>query len=162
MKESGILGRQFKTGGFCYSSDGRGLWRYALLAVALLVLSLGFWGCASRQKVARNEMPNIILVLCDNLGYGDLKVYNPNAKQSTPRISQLASEGMVFHHAYAAAAAMKPASFAHTSGSIRTRSSGRTPTCSLSQSGSMVTSPSSDSAILSNTERMSRCRGVPS
>ncbi|MGI6079087.1 MAG: hypothetical protein ACOYCB_13205, partial [Fastidiosipilaceae bacterium] len=42
------------------------------------------------------------------------------------------------------------------------RSSGRTPTCSLSQSGSMVISPSSDSAILSSTERMSRCRGVPS
>jgi hypothetical protein len=42
------------------------------------------------------------------------------------------------------------------------RSSGRTPTCSLSQSGSMVTSPSSDSAILSRTERISRCRGVAS
>jgi len=161
MKESGILGRQFKTGGFCYSSDGRSLRRYALL-VATVLASLCFWGCASRQKVAQKDMPNIILVLCDNLGYGDLKVYNPNAKQSTPRISQLASEGMVFHHAYAAAAAMKPASCAHTSGSIRTRSSGRTPTCSLSQFGSMVMSPSSDSAILSNTDRISKCSGVPS
>jgi len=33
---------------------------------------------------------------------------------------------------------------------------------SLSQSGSMVTSPASDSAILSRTARMSRCMGVPS
>ncbi len=108
MKESGILGRQFKTGGFCYSSDGRSLRRYTLIAVALLVVSLGFWGCASRQKVARNEMPNIILVLCDNLGYGDLKVYNHEAKQNTPRISQLAAEGMTFHHAYAVAAVCSP------------------------------------------------------
>ena len=50
----------------------------------------------------------------------------------------------------------------HTSGSIRTRSSGSTPTCSLSQSGSMLMSPSSDSAILSKTARMSMCSGVAS
>ena len=56
----------------------------------------------------------------------------------------------------------KPATRAQTSGSIRTRSSGRTPTCSLSQSGSRVMSPTSDSAILSSTERMSMCSGVPS
>ncbi|MBT3191804.1 MAG: hypothetical protein HN341_04550 [Verrucomicrobia bacterium] len=37
---------------------------------------------------------------------------------------------------------MKPAICAHTSGSIRTQSSGMTPMCSLSQSGSMVMSPS--------------------
>jgi len=57
---------------------------------------------------------------------------------------------------------MKPAIWAQTSGSILTQSSGMTPTCSLSQSGSIVMSPSSDSAILSRTERMSMCSGVPS
>jgi hypothetical protein len=37
--------------------------------------------------------PNIVLILCDNLGYGDLEVYNPQAKQPTPRLNQLAREG---------------------------------------------------------------------
>ena len=45
---------------------------------------------------------------------------------------------------------MKPAICAHTSGSILTQSSGMTPTCSLDQSGSLVMSPSSNSAILSS------------
>ena len=49
-----------------------------------------------------------------------------------------------------------------TSVSILTQSSGMTPTCSLNQSGSTVMSPSSDWAILSRTDRMSSCSGVPS
>ena len=55
---------------------------------------------------------------------------------------------------------MNPVSRAQRSGSTRARSSGSAPMCSLSQSGSMVTSPSSASAIWSNTERISRCRGL--
>jgi arylsulfatase A len=83
-------------------------WKTWILFAAAGLVLICFWGCASRQKTVRNEMPNIVLVLCDNLGYGDLKVYNPEAKQNTPRISQLASEGMTFHHAYAAAAVCSP------------------------------------------------------
>jgi arylsulfatase A-like enzyme len=52
--------------------------------------------------------PNIILILCDNLGYGDLEVYNPQARQPTPRLNQLAREGMVFTHAYAASPVCTP------------------------------------------------------
>jgi len=47
-------------------------------------------------------------------------------------------------------------------GSISTRSSASTLTCSLSHSGSTLISPSSDSAILPSTERISRSSGVPS
>ncbi|MBM3853525.1 MAG: sulfatase [Verrucomicrobia bacterium] len=52
--------------------------------------------------------PNIVLLLCDNLGYGDIEVYNPQAKQPTPRLNQLAREGTVFTHAYAASPVCTP------------------------------------------------------
>ena len=42
------------------------------------------------------------------------------------------------------------------------RAGHRSRTAGLSQSGSIVMSPTSDSAILSSTDCMSRCRGVPS
>lgn len=54
------------------------------------------------------RLPNIVLILCDNLGYGDLEVYNPQAKQPTPRLNQLAREGIVFTDAYAASPVCTP------------------------------------------------------
>ncbi|MDC1405438.1 sulfatase-like hydrolase/transferase, partial [Akkermansiaceae bacterium] len=42
------------------------------------------------------QEPNIIVILVDDMGYGDIKAYNPAAKTSTPRLDTLASEGMRF------------------------------------------------------------------
>ena len=39
-----------------------------------------------------NEPPNVALVLCHNLGYGDVGCYNPAAKQRTPNIDRMAAE----------------------------------------------------------------------
>ncbi|NLS97162.1 MAG: sulfatase [Planctomycetaceae bacterium] len=52
--------------------------------------------------------PNVILILCDNLGYGDVGCFNPEAKQRTPRIDRMATEGMKFTDCYAAAAVCTP------------------------------------------------------
>lgn len=42
------------------------------------------------------ELPNIVYILADDLGYGDLAVYNPASKIPTPNLDQLAAEGMRF------------------------------------------------------------------
>lgn len=52
--------------------------------------------------------PNVIIILCDNLGYGDVRCFNPKAPQPTPRIDLMAQEGMKFTHAYAAAPVCTP------------------------------------------------------
>jgi arylsulfatase A-like enzyme len=46
--------------------------------------------------------PNLVLILFDDLGYGDLGPYRQQAP-ATPRIDQLAAEGAVFDNAYSAA-----------------------------------------------------------
>lgn len=53
--------------------------------------------CAPR---ALAEHPNIIYILADDLGYGDVG-FNGQEKLETPNIDRLASEGMVFHQHYA-------------------------------------------------------------
>lgn len=47
--------------------------------------------------------PNIVFIMLDDLGYGDLSCYNPESKIPTPHIDQLAAEGMRFtdaHHSH--------------------------------------------------------------
>jgi arylsulfatase A-like enzyme len=54
------------------------------------------------------QKPNIIFVLADDLGYGDLGIYGQNARAAqglpailTPRIDQLAQQGIMFNQFYA-------------------------------------------------------------
>lgn len=54
--------------------------------VILIVLSLP---CVDMWA----DRPNILIITADNLGYGDLKSYNPDSIIKTPRLDQLASEG---------------------------------------------------------------------
>jgi arylsulfatase A-like enzyme len=51
--------------------------------------------------------PNIILILCDDLGYGDLPAYG-NTKLKTPNLDRLAKEGVRFTDFYAAGTQCTP------------------------------------------------------
>ena len=59
-----------------------------LTAAALLPLA-ALAGNGSESK------PNIIVILADDLGYGDCGVCNPESKIKTPNIDQLAAEGLL-------------------------------------------------------------------
>jgi arylsulfatase A-like enzyme len=52
--------------------------------------------------------PNIIFILADDLGYGDVSAYNPDSKISTPNIDKLASEGMRFTDAHSPSSVCTP------------------------------------------------------
>jgi arylsulfatase A len=49
---------------------------------------------ASETIADRGPPPNIVLVLADDLGYGDIAVYDPASKIPTPHIDRLAREGV--------------------------------------------------------------------
>jgi len=51
--------------------------------------------------------PNIVLILCDNLGYGDVGCYG-SQKHRTPHIDRLAAAGMRFTDCYAASGVCTP------------------------------------------------------
>lgn len=55
--------------------------------------------------------PNIIIILADDLGYGDCTVTNPESKIKTPHIDQLAKEGLLFSDAHAAASTCTPSRY---------------------------------------------------
>ena len=45
--------------------------------------------------------PNVLVILADDLGYGDVGVYNPESKIPTPNLDELAADGMRFTDAHA-------------------------------------------------------------
>lgn len=47
------------------------------------------------------SLPNIIYIMIDDMGYGDVKAFNSAAKTSTPNIDKLAETGMMFTDAHA-------------------------------------------------------------
>jgi arylsulfatase A-like enzyme len=52
--------------------------------------------------------PNIVLVLADDLGWGDPACYNPRSKITTPNIDRLASQGMRFTDAHTPSSVCSP------------------------------------------------------
>ena len=57
---------------------------------------------------ARQKLPNIVIILTDDLGYGDLNCYGHPYIQS-PNIDKLAQEGIRYTNCYAAASVCSPA-----------------------------------------------------
>jgi arylsulfatase A-like enzyme len=54
------------------------------------------------------DKPNILLILADDLGYGDARCYNPSSRIPTPNIDRLAAQGTRFTDAHSPSAVCSP------------------------------------------------------
>lgn len=72
-----------------------------LAVLGVLLLSL----CPPLHAASK---PNLIYILCDDLGYGDVACLNPEGKIKTPRMDRLAREGMIFTDAHSGSAVCTP------------------------------------------------------
>jgi arylsulfatase A len=57
------------------------------------------------------DQPNIVLILADDMGYGDCTAFNPQSRIKTPHIDALAEEGLRFTDAHAAADTCTPSRY---------------------------------------------------
>jgi arylsulfatase A len=55
--------------------------------------------------------PNIIFILADDMGFGDVGCYNPESRIPTPNMDRIAAEGMRFHDAHSASAVCTPSRY---------------------------------------------------
>ncbi len=68
-------------------------------AVLLAIASLF---CSSFTAISYGaKRPNIVVILVDDMGYGDPECFNPKSKIPTPNINALAQAGMMFTDAHA-------------------------------------------------------------
>ena len=83
----------------------------SIISTIIIVLILGLTNC-----ITEKQYPNIIFILADDLGYGDLKCYNEDSKIPTPNIDRLASGGMMFTDAHTPSTVCSPTRYALLTG----------------------------------------------
>jgi len=66
--------------------------------------------------------PNVVYVLADDLGYGDVKCLNPKGKIATPHLDKLAKQGMTFTDAHSGSAVCTPTRYGILTGRYAWRS----------------------------------------
>ena len=76
----------------------------------------------SCQKQVLEERPNVIFILADDLGYGDLKSLNPQSHIPTPYLDRLVSEGIHFTDAHSNSAVCTPTRYGIMTGRYAFRS----------------------------------------
>jgi len=87
----------------------------------IFFLSIVFFSCSERTE--ENELPNIVFILADDMGYGDVSCYNENSKIKTPFIDQLAEEGVMFTDAHTSSSVCTPTRYGILTGRYNWRSS---------------------------------------
>lgn len=78
---------------------------HPLILFLFISFGLGSLNVSATPAAANNPKfkPNIIFIMADDMGYGDIQAYNSDSKIDTPNLNQLAKQGMRFTDAHAPA-----------------------------------------------------------
>ena len=99
--------------------------RFAL-GIAIAVCSFGITPAAAQgtgSVAVSPSRPNIVFILCDDLGYGDVQCLNPErGKIKTPCVDKLATEGMTFTDAHSGSSVCTPTRYGLLTGRYSWRS----------------------------------------
>ncbi|TWU08116.1 sulfatase family protein [Stieleria varia] len=71
-------------------------------------IASGLTLCLIVTSLASAKSPNVVLVMCDDLGIGDPQCFNPKSPIATPNIDAMAAAGLKFTRFYAAAPVCSP------------------------------------------------------
>ena len=89
--------------------------------------SFSWWAFLALSSIANAQsassgLPNIVYILADDLGYGDLSSYNEHAQLHTRHIDQLARHGVSFTDAHTSSAVCTPTRYSILTGRYNWRS----------------------------------------
>lgn len=93
----------------------KSFFKYLIPIIGIIVI---FTGCAKEEA----SKPNIVYILADDLGYGDVSTYNAESKIKTPNIDGLSSAGMRFTDAHSPSSVCTPTRYGILTGQYCWRS----------------------------------------
>jgi arylsulfatase A len=89
----------------------------------LFFIFLATLSATAQTKKVTTKAPNIIYILADDLGYGDLKCLNPDSKIPTPNLDNMAKNGIKLTDAHTSSAVCTPTRYGILTGRYNWRSS---------------------------------------
>ncbi|MCA9127369.1 MAG: arylsulfatase [Planctomycetales bacterium] len=90
------------------------IWHTALLLFTILAGSRSLKAANERSDVI--TLPNIVFILADDQGYGDVTALNPDSKIPTPNIDRIAVEGMKFLDGHSSSSVCTPTRYSILTG----------------------------------------------
>tara|TARA_R110002111_G_scaffold262851_1_gene341775 strand:+ start:18729 stop:20393 length:1665 start_codon:yes stop_codon:yes gene_type:complete len=98
-----------------------------LQKITPLVLTVAAWALilvpqTTASAAEKTGDPNIIYILADDMGYGDIQALNPECKIATPHLDQLARGGMIFTDAHSSSSVCTPTRYGILTGRYNWRS----------------------------------------
>ncbi|MEC3907220.1 arylsulfatase [Tamlana sp. 2201CG12-4] len=95
--------------------------------IIMVAIIVGFgtdsYGQGNTKREARNKFPNIIFILADDLGYGDVSCLNPDSKIKTPNMDSMAKTGITFTDAHSSSSVCTPSRYSVLTGRYAWRTS---------------------------------------
>jgi len=93
--------------------------RFILITITTVALLI------KGHNAVAQELPNIIIIYADDVGYGDLSCYNKNSAYKTPRLDKMARQGVRFTDAHSPSTICSPSRYGLLSGQQIYRSTGK-------------------------------------
>lgn len=93
-----------------------------LVQVTSAITLLAFTGAhaadsaATAETLHKSPHPNIVVILADDMGYGDVQALNDKSTIPTPNLNRMAAEGMTFLDAHSPSAVCTPTRYALLTG----------------------------------------------
>ena len=95
---------------------------FQMLTVLSVIAGVGVANDSlTTSNLDQPSRPNILLILADDLGYGDVGCYNPDSRIPTPNLDQLAVEGMRFTDAHSPCTVCTPTRYSLMTGQMAFR-----------------------------------------
>ena len=70
----------------------------------IIVLTASLFSFIMTLATSATDRPNILVILADDMGYGDIKALNLDSKIPTPHLDKLAAGGAIFTDAHSGSA----------------------------------------------------------
>lgn len=83
--------------------------------VSLPVIAL-LTSCSADKSESKKDLPNVIIIMGDDVGYGDLSWFTPKNTIQTPNVERLAQEGVSFTNCYSTSATSTPSRYGMLTG----------------------------------------------
>lgn len=90
--------------------------------IIIFLLAFNFLLLNINSVAQSSSKPNVVIILADDLGYGDLQCYNPKSQVPTPNLDRLAAEGMRLTDAYCPVSVCSPTRYSLMTGRYAFRS----------------------------------------